>query len=78
MKEINFTISFNNEGLRRMFPGTKISRKGNVTLGELSPSFLLKSIRKINVSDFSKFELIELELQGSKNNFDLIIKMNVW
>ena len=79
MTTIDLTLSGNNKFLRKMFPKTKVT-KTKLTLGELDPQFLSKSIKSVEQLqyDYTRFELVDLDLEGEFDNWDLLVKINVY
>lgn len=79
MTTIDLTLNGNNKFLRKMFPKTKVT-KTKLTLGELDPKFLTKSIKSVEQLqfDYSRFELVDLDLEGQFDDWDVLVKINVY
>ena len=81
MRDCDVKIKFNNKGLIKMFPGSKLSKK-KIILGGLEPEFLIKALRTEGVIkyDYNKFEVIpdSLELEGNWNQWELSVKIKLF
>lgn len=78
MQTIDLKLSGNNKFLRKMFPKTKVT-KTQLKLGQLDPNFLSRSIKTSNLHhDWTRFEVIDLDLEGQFDEWELGVKINVW
>lgn len=79
MQTIDLTLSGNNKFLKKMFPKTKVT-KTQLKLGELDSTFLTRAIKSANQLqyDWSRFEVLDLDLEGQFDEWDLVVKINVY
>jgi ABC-type metal ion transport system substrate-binding protein len=71
-------LTFNNNGLKKMFPGTKVNKK-KLKIGEIDPKFLASSIKSSDLRfTYTNFEVIDLDLEGFYDNWELVIKLKVY
>ena len=79
MTEILAHYHFNNKGLKKLFPGTIVTRK-KLVLGELDPKYLssmIKSMPDIKY-DYTSFQLLAIEdFEGEYNKWDLTLKLKL-
>lgn len=81
MRDCDVKIKFNNKGLLKMFPGSKLSKK-KIIVGGLDPQFLIKALRTEGAIkyDYTKFEVYpeSLELEGLWNEWELSVKIKLY
>lgn len=73
-------INFNNKGLKRLFPGTVVTKK-KLILGDLDPKFLSSTIKTSELNEKYpdlNFKLEDIEMEGEFNNWDVIVKVKVF
>jgi hypothetical protein len=78
------TIHINNKGLKKLFPGTVITKK-KLAIGEIDIPFLIQAIKSQKQTDYTNFQLMLdkegraiFELEGEFNSWDLEIKLIVF
>ena len=70
-------LTFNNKGLKMLFPGTVVTRK-KLEMGELDPKFLASSIKSSELRyTYTNFVLEDIELEGEFNKWDVILKLRL-
>jgi hypothetical protein len=75
---VELKLEFNNKGLRKMFKGTKLTKK-KLELGELDATFLKSSIISVEGFEYGSntFSIDDIELEGYYDAWVLNVKMNV-